>query len=108
MLCVVVAVLILVLFLMKRFSKIRGVSGCGDLINILGTHYVTPKQRIALVDIAGEKIVIGITQDKISFLTKIKGREALERIENGKARGGGCGLFSNLLKSAIKGKGGSG
>jgi flagellar protein FliO/FliZ len=104
MLCIVVAILILVLFIIKRFLYLKGGSGHGQFIKILSSHYVTPKERIALIDVVGEKIVIGITSDNITFLTKIEKSEALERIEGLEATGVSHGLFAGFLKSSLKGK----
>ena len=105
MLCVVVAILILVLFLMKRFFYLKNGSGHGQLIKILSSHHVTPKERIALIDVVGEKIVIGITPENITFLTKIEKSEALDRIESLGAAGAPHGLFASFLRSSLKGKG---
>jgi len=108
MLCIVVAVLILVLFLVKRFSYLKNGFGRGQFIKILSSHHVTPKERIALIDVVGEKIVIGITPGNITFLTKIEKTEALNRIESSESAGATHGLFANFLKSSLKGKGRSG
>ncbi|MCK4488162.1 MAG: flagellar biosynthetic protein FliO, partial [Desulfobacterales bacterium] len=56
-------------------------------------------------DVVGEKIVIGITPESITFLTKIEKSEALDRIESLEAAGAPRGLFANLLSSSQKGKG---
>jgi flagellar protein FliO/FliZ len=105
MLCIVVAILILVLFLMKRFFYLKDGPVHGQFIKILSSHHVTPKERIALIDVVGEKIVIGITPDNITFLTKIEKSEALDRIESLEAAGTPHGLFASLLRSSLKGKG---
>ena len=55
MLCIVVAILILVLFLMKRFFYLKNGSGHGQFIKILSSHHLSPKQRVALIDVVGEK-----------------------------------------------------
>ncbi|MBE9580206.1 MAG: flagellar biosynthetic protein FliO [Proteobacteria bacterium] len=105
MLCIVIGVLILVLFLMKRFLYLRNGSGQGQLIKMLSSYHVTPKERIALIDVAGEKLVIGITPANITCLAKIATSEALERIEGVKPLQAGRGLFEKLLTSSLKGKG---
>ena len=105
MLCIVVAILILVLFLVKRFLYLKGGLGHGQFIRILSSHHVTPKERIALIDVVGEKIVIGITPENITFLTKIEKPEALDRIESLETAGTPHGLFAGFLSSSLKGKG---
>ena len=105
MLCIVLAILVVVLFLMKRFSYLKDGSGHGKFIHILSSHYLTPKKRIALIDVVGEKIVIGITPESITFLTKIDKSEALERIETLEAAGASHMAFAGLLRSSLKRKG---
>jgi flagellar protein FliO/FliZ len=105
MLCIVVAVLILVLFLMKRFFYLKDGSGHGQFIKILSSHHVSPKERIALIDVVGEKIVIGITPENITFLTKIEKSDALDRIESLEGVGAPHGFFANFLRSSLRDKG---
>ncbi len=102
MLCIVVGILILVLFLMKRFLCLKHGSGHGQLIRVLSSYHMTPKERIALIDVAGEKIVIGITAENINCLAKIEKSEALERIENTKTPGAEGGFLTKFLASSLK------
>lgn len=72
MLLVVLALLIGVLFTMKRFSFFHKESR-GELpIRILSTKHLSPKERIEVIEISGEKIVVGISPNNITFLTKLK------------------------------------
>jgi len=106
MLCIVIAGLLLVLFLMKRFFYQKDGYNQGQLIKMLSSYHVAPKERIALIDVAGEKLVIGITPENISCLAKIEDSEALEKIQGVKALGaGGSGLFERVLKASLKNKG---
>ena len=71
MLFIVLGFLVLVLYLMKRFLLLRrGVKG--DLfIKILSSLHLSPKERIEVIEILGEKIVLGVTPGNISFLTRL-------------------------------------
>ena len=104
MLCIVLAILVVVLFLMKRFSYLKDGFGHGKFIKILSSHHLTPKERIALIDVVGEKLVIGITPESITFLTKIEESGALARIESIEADGAPHGVFAGLLRSSLKSK----
>ncbi len=97
MLCIVIGVLILVLFLMRRFLYLREGPWQGQLIRMLSSYHVTPKERIALIDVAGEKIVIGITPENITSLAKIDNPEALEQIERVKPHGRRTDGFRKVL-----------
>ena len=39
---------------------------------MVASMHVAPKERIALVDVLGEKFLIGITSQQISFLARIE------------------------------------
>ena len=59
--------------------KIRGrrltSGGSKSIMRTLGTYALAPKQNLQLIEIGSEKILLGVTPDNISFLTKI-GRES--------------------------------
>ena len=72
MLSIVLGLLVLVLYLMKRFLFInRGPKG-DLLIKILSSLHLSPKERIEVIEISGERIVLGITPGNITFLTKLE------------------------------------
>ena len=67
----VLGLLVLVLYFMKRFLLLkRGAKG-DLLIKVLSSLHLSPKQRIEVIEISGEKIVLGVTPGNISFLTKL-------------------------------------
>ena len=71
MLSIVLGLLVLVLYLMKRFLFInRGAKG-DLLIKILSSLHLSPKERIEVIEVSGERIVLGITPGSITFLTKL-------------------------------------
>jgi len=72
MLLIVLALLIGVLYIMKRFSFFHRESGDGVLIKVLSTKHLSPKERIEVLEISGEKIVVGISANNMTFLTKLK------------------------------------
>ncbi|MEE8422984.1 MAG: flagellar biosynthetic protein FliO [Thermodesulfobacteriota bacterium] len=61
----------------------RGVGrrGGGALIQVLATSFVGPKKAITIVKVAGEHLVLGVTNSEISFLSKIEDPEAIQQIE---------------------------
>jgi flagellar biosynthetic protein FliO len=71
MLCIVLGVLVLLLYVMKRFMSPRGKYKGDLLIKTISSLYLSPKERIEVIEISGEKIVIGVTPGKINFLTKL-------------------------------------
>ena len=85
MLCMVLGILILLLYLIKRFFHLRNSLSDDKLIKVIAASHVAPKARIALVEVMGKKMLIGISQDSIRFLTKIgpSAQQAKESVDVG-------------------------
>lgn len=71
MLCVVLGLLVLSLYLMKRFLFFKKGREGDMMIRVLSSLHLSPKERIQVVEIAGVKIVLGVTPGGISFLTRL-------------------------------------
>jgi len=54
----------------------------GSLIRILASRYLGPKNSILIVDVAGEIIVIGLSNSQMSMLTTISDKDALDKLRN--------------------------
>ncbi len=72
MLFIVLAVLVGVLLLMKRLANQRGGLTEKGMMKTLATMPVAPKQRIALVEVLGEKYLIGISPQSITHIARIE------------------------------------
>jgi flagellar protein FliO/FliZ len=99
MLLVVLGILLLVLWLIRRYSSIQGAGGQSGLMRMVASMYVAPKERIALVDVLGEKILIGITPQQISFLARIEDDKDLCGGQKPEAPGG---FFKALLRRKLQ------
>lgn len=73
MLCLVLAVLVLFVFLMRRFAYQGGATGKASPIKIIATTHVAPKERIVLVDVMGERLLLGVTAQSVNTLARIPG-----------------------------------
>ncbi len=94
MLSIVLAVVICVLLLIKRLFHYRGGYGEHGVIRMLASCYVAPKERILLIDVMGEKILIGVTTQSITCLANMGKVKEPEIINDPASRG----AFMNLLK----------
>jgi flagellar protein FliO/FliZ len=66
-------------YFMKRVLN-RNVPGSGDkVIRVLANTYIGVKKSISLVEIPGALLVIGISNDKISLLSKIEDENILKK-----------------------------
>ena len=54
----------------------------GALIRILAGRYLGPKNSILVVDVAGQIIVIGLSNQQMTVLTTISDKEALNKLRN--------------------------
>ena len=99
MLLVVLAILILVLWLIRRFSSQQGSGGQQGIVRMVASMYVAPKERIALVEVMGEKILIGITPQQISFLSRIEDDEGFRDLQTPDAT---AGFFNALFRRKLR------
>lgn len=83
MLALVLGLIFLLFYLFKKFVYRNGLLG-GDaqLIKVLGTGMLAPRKNIALVEVAGEILVLGISNDQITLLSTIRDEEKIERIKS--------------------------
>jgi flagellar biosynthetic protein FliO len=89
MLALVLGVIFLLFFCFKKFVLKNTVFGGGEkLINVLGTGFLGPKKNIVLVEVAGEVLVLGMSQDHIALLTSITDPEKIEDIKSTGGKGG--------------------
>ncbi|MBW2107909.1 MAG: flagellar biosynthetic protein FliO [Deltaproteobacteria bacterium] len=107
MLCVVLGLLILVLLIMRRFLYQRQGCGPGKIIKVISTRHVSPKGRISLIDVAGERFLIGITPETITMLGKVHGNGMLSEVHEGEVLGRGKGFFERLLNMRLDNGSGS-
>ena len=71
MLLVVLALLVITLYLFKRFTNMH-THNAGDVsIKTLSSLALTPKDKLQVVQIEGERIVVGVSPSGINYITKI-------------------------------------
>jgi len=72
MLAVVLACLIFVLYLMRRILNLGTQNQDGLGMKRLGAFYLSSKERIEVVEISGERIVLGVAPGSVNYLTRLK------------------------------------
>ncbi len=65
----VIALLLLFLYAMKRFSLISLAKSDQKQINILEVHHFSPKEKLVLVDVMNERLLLGVTPQTIRTLS---------------------------------------
>ena len=80
-LAVTLGIMLITIYLLKKAMKRTG--GISDgLMKILCTQYLGPKNSIMLIDVLGDILVIGVSSNQISLLTKIVDHNSLEQLKS--------------------------
>ena len=88
MFALVLGLMFLIFFGFKKYVlKNTAFGGGNKLVNVLGTWFLGPKKNIALVEVAGEILVLGMSQDNITLLSSIIDEEKIEEIKNASGKG---------------------
>ena len=80
---IVLSLLFAAVFLFKKFfgGKI-GLAGKGQQIRVITSTYLGPRKSIAVVDVAGERIVVGVTPTHITMLTRLRNDDEFKDLLN--------------------------
>jgi flagellar protein FliO/FliZ len=78
-LAVVLALLFLLLFLLKKSGLARNSLHGGGLIRILDLRALAPRKQVAVLEVAGEYIVVGIAEQQLTLLHTLAGNEPLRQ-----------------------------
>jgi len=83
---IVLGGLIVVFYFMKRFLK-RDAGGSKEpLIKVIASQHIGIKKNISLVEIPGSILVVGVSNDNISLLTKIEDKVVLDDLRQKNSR----------------------
>lgn len=107
MLFLVLAVLIFVFYLIKKFSMAKGVKDGQGFIKVLSVHHLSPKEKLVLLNVLGQTLLIGVTPSQISKISSLDHEMDLSESSTGQAF-----TFSDFLSrkigSSFKGRSGHG
>lgn len=97
------AVVIGLLMLLASALKKLGLSGHapqgGGLIQVLDTKMLAPKKYVAVLDIAGQTMAVGVSEQQVTLLTKLEPNERLQAIARSRPA---SSRFASLLGKAVK------
>lgn len=92
----VLAFFLTALYLVRRFSGRFGTTGSVELIKVLSVHHLSPKEKLVLVSVQNESLLIGVSPTGISSLARFD-KVPTPAMETRSTAGG----FQNLLKKAL-------
>ncbi|MBF0229995.1 MAG: flagellar biosynthetic protein FliO [Desulfamplus sp.] len=76
-LLLVIASLLTLLYLLKRFSNLNIIKSRHDYIKVLALHHFSPREKVVLMEVMGNTLLIGITANNIQTLATIKHSESI-------------------------------
>lgn len=82
MFALVLALIFLIFFVFKKYVLKNTLFGGNEkFVRVLGSGFLGPKKSIVMVEVAGEVLVLGISNDNISLLTQIQDKDKIEEIK---------------------------
>ena len=83
---IVMGGLLVVFYFMKRFLK-RDIGGSKEqLIKVIASQYIGIKKNISLIEVPGYILVVGVSNDNISLLTRIEDKVILDTLRRENSR----------------------
>ena len=79
-LAVVLGGLFVVALIAKRYVGLRGGHSKNRLIRVLANSQLGVKKSIALVEVPGAVLVVGITNDNIRLLSQIENKDTVQQL----------------------------
>lgn len=106
-LCVVVFIIYLTVFLLKKLSGSRmGGVGKGKTVQVIEQTYLAPKKSVCLLKLADRAVLVGITDSSINLLTEFDWEalpsDVLDRVN--RAPGGFHGILNEAASRLLGGK----
>lgn len=99
MLCIVLAFLALILFIFKKMTERKQGRINKNLITHIASFHISPKEKLMLIDAAGKKLLIGITQQTINTLAEFSAADE-EKLLNEETNGNFRGIFEKLQEKS--------
>ena len=82
MFALVLALMFFIFYVFKKYVLKNTIFGGNEkFVQVLGSGFLGPKKSIVMVEVAGEVLVLGISNDNISLLTKIQDEEKIAAIK---------------------------
>ena len=99
-LAVVLGLLFLLVLLLKKMGFSRSAASRQGLIRILDIQPLSPKKQVAILDLAGEYVAVGVTEQAISLLAILPANDRLRNAAQDRP-GEGMPSFAALLDNAL-------
>ena len=98
---------VLFYFARRTILKGQGIMGGGKVIKVVAQQSIAPKRSLAVVNVAGEYLVLGIGAEQISLLDKIENPASIETMlqsEISNSKQPFSGVLDNLMNTVNREK----
>ncbi len=79
---VIALMLVAMVFIKKYFFHSLPQMNSSALINIVSTRHLSPKNSLLLIEVFGQIILVGVSGQQMSMLSRIDDPAAIEKIRN--------------------------
>lgn len=80
----VIGLMFLVFYIFKKVVVKQGMFGTADKpIRVISTGFLGPKKSIAMVEVAGRVLILGVANDQITLLSSLEDEDEVARIVEG-------------------------
>ena len=93
MLSVVLSIVLLFFFLIKKLSFRNAYNQTN--IQIISSLYIGPRKQIVLIDVMNEKLVLGVTTERITCLAKLDNTQEGNNVQNDQTNS--SNIFNKIL-----------
>ncbi|MCX5865605.1 MAG: flagellar biosynthetic protein FliO [Deltaproteobacteria bacterium] len=103
-LIIVVGLMLLLLFWIRKMGLVRVGSTQEGLITVLDSQMLAPKKQVSVLEVAGAYLVVGLTEQKITLLATLAPNDRLtEAAHSRKTPSALDASFASLLNKASQG-----
>jgi flagellar biogenesis protein FliO len=93
-----VGILVVARFTLKRSGRIGAMAGSRNLVQVISTGYIGVKKSVTIVKIPDAILVLGVTNERITLLSKIEDQALIDRICANDAKKASPSFYRQLHK----------
>ena len=95
-LALIVGIIVLMFYLLKRFKGLARVASEGPRMRIVGSLPIAPKRSVTVVEVEGKWLVLGVGSESVNFLCSITPTKP--ETEKNQPINGSEGAFQKILQ----------
>ena len=108
-LALMLAVILICFYLVKRFwPRGSGLLNTDRLISVITTSPIAHKKMISVVEVGGELLILGLTDNHITMLTKVTDEQVMHRLKASRGKRSMDSPFYKQIKGLIARSGSDG